>query len=50
MEMCSLTAKTNFFEKRVSEYQLKSVLYQDNSGNSTATTDANSGVAFDVAF
>ena len=29
MEMCSLTAKTNFFEKRVSEYQLKNVLYED---------------------
>jgi ribonucleotide reductase beta subunit family protein with ferritin-like domain len=29
MELCSLTAKTNFFEKRVSEYQLKTVLYKD---------------------
>ena len=44
MEMCSLTAKTNFFEKRVSEYQLKNVLYQTN------VDDANDEVSFEAAF
>lgn len=40
MEMCSLTAKTNFFEKRVSEYQLKNVLYQDTNGTNDVSFEA----------
>ena len=43
MEMCSLTSKTNFFEKRVSEYQLKSVLYQESKENSNE-------ISFDASF
>lgn len=44
MEMCSLTAKTNFFEKRVSEYQLKNVLYQNKEDES------NGEVSFEAEF
>lgn len=43
MEMCSLTAKTNFFEKRVSEYQLKNVLYREKNGTATGNADTNEG-------
>lgn len=49
MEMCSLTAKTNFFEKRVSEYQLKNVLYQ-NSPTEKAENNTDSCVSFESAF
>ena len=35
MEMCSLTAKTNFFEKRVSEYAISSVSINKNDNNSS---------------
>ena len=42
MEMCSLTSKTNFFEKRVSEYQHKSVLYQE--------ADNSNEISFDASF
>ena len=44
MEMCSLTAKTNFFEKRVSEYQLKSALYKNDETKDTST------VSFESSF
>jgi ribonucleoside-diphosphate reductase beta chain len=47
MEMCSLTAKTNFFEKRVSEYALASVSFAGSadtaappSGQRAATDDS----------
>lgn len=49
MEMCSLTAKTNFFEKRVSEYQLKNVLYQDKSSDKSES-DTDNSVSFESAF
>lgn len=62
MELCSLTAKTNFFEKRVSEYQLKTVLYKDKTvgrsagdtgdtgdGSASASPGAND-VSFSAAF
>lgn len=39
MEMISLQGKTNFFEKRVSEYQKAGVM-GDGSGNHSFTTDA----------
>jgi ribonucleoside-diphosphate reductase beta chain len=45
MEMCSLTAKTNFFEKRVSEYQLKNVLYQKDGA-----TDVPPTMSFEASF
>lgn len=51
MEMCSLTAKTNFFEKRVSEYQLKTVLYQGKTdGEEGGTGGDTGGVSFSAAF
>lgn len=53
MEMCSLTAKTNFFEKRVSEYQLKNVLYKDDKASDTSTSRSNAistSVSFESAF
>lgn len=53
MEMCSLTAKTNFFEKRVSEYQLKNVLYKDDKIASISTNNPNTlsaQVSFESAF
>ncbi len=40
MEMISLQGKTNFFEKRVGEYQKAGVLNQDNKGDSKFTMDA----------
>ena len=53
MEMCSLSGKTNFFEKRVSEYQLKNVLYQNKSSDTTATDTGDNKsdcVSFEAAF
>ena len=51
MEMCSLTAKTNFFEKRVSEYQLKNVLYQDNGkAEEDGGQKGEQSVSFESAF
>ena len=53
MEMCSLTAKTNFFEKRVSEYQLKNVLYKNDNATDTSTSRSNTAttsVSFESAF
>ena len=51
MEMCSLTAKTNFFEKRVSEYQLKNVLYQDNGeAEEAGGQKGEQSVSFESAF
>ena len=38
MEMCSLTAKTNFFEKRVSEYALSSVSFKTSLENPVSTS------------
>ena len=40
MEMISLQGKTNFFEKRVGEYQKAGVLNQDNKGDAKFTMDA----------
>lgn len=40
MEMISLQGKTNFFEKRVSEYQKAGVMTSGSSDNHTFTTDA----------
>ena len=42
MEMCSMQAKTNFFEKRVSEYQKAAVVFRagQEASESTATTPA----------
>lgn len=48
MEMCSLTAKTNFFEKRVSEYQLKNVLYKEDREQNTSPNDTS--ICFESAF
>jgi ribonucleoside-diphosphate reductase beta chain len=51
MEMCSLTAKTNFFEKRVSEYQLKNVLYKEDANtNVTNTTNSSDSTKRPVSF
>jgi len=43
MEMCSMTAKTNFFEKRVSEYKLSNV-------DNTQTAKSTSSSMFDAEF
>jgi ribonucleoside-diphosphate reductase beta chain len=40
MEMISLTGKTNFFEKRVSEYQKAGVMTKEKSDNFEFSTDA----------
>ena len=48
MEMCSLTAKTNFFEKRVSEYSLSSVAF--NKQNDVNESNNNDSVSFDAEF
>lgn len=50
MELCSLTAKTNFFEKRVSEYQLKTVLYQGKTAGAPGADAAAGDVSFSAAF
>ena len=51
MEMCSLTAKTNFFEKRVSEYQLKNVLYTEDTADTTSNREATKRpMSFQTAF
>jgi ribonucleotide reductase beta subunit family protein with ferritin-like domain len=51
MEMCSLSGKTNFFEKRVSEYQLKNVLYQKKpSDEPSGDTGDKEAVSFEAAF
>jgi ribonucleoside-diphosphate reductase beta chain len=47
MEMCSLTAKTNFFEKRVSEYSLSSVAFGKQNSNKS---DNNNSDTFDAEF
>lgn len=47
MEMCSLPGKTNFFEKRVSEYQLKNVLYQNDENKTHVEDDS---VSFAASF
>ena len=39
MEMCSLQAKTNFFEKRVSEYQKASVVFGSRGGRASETRE-----------
>jgi ribonucleoside-diphosphate reductase beta chain len=40
MELISLTGKTNFFEKRVSEYQKAGVMTKEKSDNFEFSTDA----------
>ena len=49
MEMCSLPGKTNFFEKRVSEYQLKNVLYEKGEEGEAEGGDSEA-VSFGAAF
>ena len=49
MEMCSLPGKTNFFEKRVSEYQLKNVLYEKGEEDEAEGGDSEA-VSFGAAF
>ena len=40
MDMISLQGKTNFFEKRVSEYQKAGVLNKDNNDSGKISFDA----------
>jgi ribonucleoside-diphosphate reductase subunit M2 len=52
MDMISLAGKTNFFEKRVSDYQKAGVMTKQHSsaGASTNQTNSGGGLSFEEDF